>query len=85
MSQYVVTMRWYVESDEQLEKEMKDLNLEDKNEKILNILQHRENGTECCGICPTRSNESSVVLDWKDFYDKKPIYMSVEKTKSITD
>ena len=80
MSQYVVTMRWYVESDEQLEKEMKDLNLEDKNEKIINILQHRENGTGCCGICPTRSSESSVVLDWKDFYDKKPIYMSIEKT-----
>ena len=85
MSQYVVTMRWYVESDEQLEKEMKDLDIEDKNEKILNILQHRGNGTVCCGICPTRSSESSVVLDWKDFYDKKPIYMSVKKTKSITD
>ena len=79
MSQYVVTMRWYVESDEKMENEMKDLNIEDKNEKILDILRHRENGSICCDSCPTRNNESEVVLEWKDFYDKKPIYMSVDK------
>ena len=85
MSQYVVTMRWYIESNEQLEREIKNLDLVDKNEKILNILRHRENGTKCCEICPIRSSESSVVLDWKDFYNKKPIYMSMVKTKSTTD
>ena len=81
MSQYVVTMRWYVESNEQFEGELESLNLEDKNKKILDILRHRENGTECCGSCPLNSNESSVVLDWKNFYGKKPIYMSVDKIK----
>jgi hypothetical protein len=81
MGQYVVTMRWYVESDEQIEEELASFNLEDKNEKILDILRHRENGTECCSICPMNLNESSIVLDWKDFYGKKPIYMSVDKIK----
>ena len=79
MSQYVVTMRWYVESGKKMEEEMKDLTIEDKNEKILDILRHRENGSICCDSCPTRNNESEVVLEWKDFYDKKPIYMSVDK------
>jgi len=81
MSQFVVTMRWYVESDEQLEEELESLSLEDKNEKILDILRHRENGTECCGSCPINSNESAVILDWKEFYGKKPIYMSIDKIK----
>jgi len=81
MSRYVVTMRWYVESDEQLEKEMKDLSIDDKNEKILDILRHRTNGSASCSSCPTRNNESEVILDWKDFYDKKPIYMSVENVE----
>ena len=85
MSQYIITMRWYVESDEQMEEELKNISLEDRNEKILNLLRHRENGTECCSTCPTRSNESAVVLDWKNFYQKKTIYMSVKKTKSNTE
>ena len=79
MSQYVVTMRWYVESGKKMEEEMKDLTIEDKNEKILDILRHRENGSICCDSCPTHNSESEVVLEWKDFYDKKPIYMSVDK------
>ena len=45
MSQYVVTMRWYVESDDLFEKEIEKLNIEEKKEKIINILKHRENGT----------------------------------------
>ena len=85
MSQYVVTMRWFVESDESLEDEMKNLNIEAKNEKVLDILRHRTNGSESCGSCPTRNNESATILNWKDFYDKKPIYMNIEKTKSTTD
>ena len=78
MGRYVVTMRWYVESDEQLENEIKGLGVEEKNEKILDIIRHRKNGSSCCETCPTRNNESHIVLDWKDFYDKKPIYMSVD-------
>ena len=85
MSQYVVTMRWFVESDESLENEMKNLSIKDKNEKVLDILRHRTNGSESCGSCPTRNNESATILNWKDFYDKKPIYMNIEKTKSTTD
>ena len=79
MSQYVVTMRWYVESDDLFEKETEELNTKEKNKKIINILKHRENGTKCCQNCPTHKSESSVVLDWKDFYEKKPIYMSIDK------
>ena len=81
MSRYVVTMRWYIESDEQMEDEIKNLSLKDKNEKILNILRRRTNGSECCSSCPTQNNESEVILDWKDFYDKKPIYMSIKNIK----
>ena len=34
MSQYVVTMRWYVESDDLFEKKTEELNTEEKNKKI---------------------------------------------------
>ena len=71
-------MRWYIESDNAIDKELKEISKDEKNEKILEILRHRSNGSKCCESCPTRNNESHVVLDWKDFYDKKPIYMSVE-------
>ena len=81
MSQYVVTMRWYVESDEKMEGEIKDLNIEDKNKKIVEILHHKSNGEKCSDICPTKNCESYVVLDWKDFYDKKPIYMHSKNIK----
>ena len=84
MSQYIVTMRWYVESDDLFEKESMVLSKKDKKKKIIDILKHRENGTECCSNCPTHKNESSVVLDWKDFYEKKPIYMSVNKVRTAS-
>ena len=44
MSKYVVTMRWYVETDDDIEKSFKKLSKTKKDEKILNILRHKKNG-----------------------------------------
>lgn len=81
MSKYVVTMRWYVETDDDIEKSFKKLSKTKKDEKILNILRHNKNGKKSCDKCPSRHNEAHTVLEWKDFYDKKPIYISIKDIK----
>ncbi|MAJ44964.1 MAG: hypothetical protein CMF96_09520 [Candidatus Marinimicrobia bacterium] len=74
-------MRWYVESDSAMEKELNELSNEEKNKKIVEILRHKTNGNKTCEGCPTRNNESHVVLEWKKFYEKKPTYMSIKNVK----
>ena len=79
MSQYVVTLRWYVETDEAFEAESAGLSLEEKENKILDLLRHRSDGSPSCGTCPTRNNENFVVLDWHKYFKKKEIYISTDK------
>ena len=79
MSQYVVTLRWYVETDEAFEAEAAGLSLEEKENKILKMVQHRSDGSASCDTCPSRNNETFVVLDWYDYFKKKKIYISTDK------
>ena len=73
-NQYLITMRWYVETDEELQPGGKE-----SDEKILNIVRHRTNGTPSCKSCPTRSFENYAILKHHDFMGDKPIYMSTEQ------
>ena len=81
MSQYLVTMRWYVETDEAFEAETAGLTLEEKENKILDLVRHRSDGSPSCKTCPTQFNENFVVLDWHDYFEKKNIYISTKKIK----
>tara|TARA_B100001029_G_C15057357_1_gene455470 strand:- start:587 stop:814 length:228 start_codon:yes stop_codon:yes gene_type:complete len=74
-------MRWYVESDNNFEKELTKLSIDEKNKKIAELVRHKSNGEKCSDLCATKNCESYIVLDWKDFYGKKPIYMSVDNIK----
>jgi len=76
MNRYLITMRWYVETDEELVPGAKET-----DEKLLDVLRHRENGTPRCNICPTRKNEGYAILKYHDFMGKKPVYISTEKIK----
>ena len=74
--QYMVTMRWYVETDEELV-----AGAAETDEKLLEIVRHRKDGSKSCSTCPTRNNEGFAVLDYHYFMgDKKP-YMSTEMIK----
>ncbi len=81
MSKYVVTMRWYVETNDNFEKELTEISIEEKKKRIVELIRYKSNGEKCSDICATRNCESFVVLDWKDFYDKKPIYISTKDIK----
>ena len=72
---YLVTMRWYVETDEELV-----AGAAETDEKLLEIVRHREDGSKSCSTCPTRNHEGYGILDYHYFMgDKKPVYMSTEQ------
>ncbi|MFQ6673312.1 MAG: hypothetical protein ACE5GH_00845 [Fidelibacterota bacterium] len=73
MYKYLVTLRWYIESDEELVEGSVET-----DEKILNILRHRTNGTSSCSTCPTRNPQGYAILRHHDFMGDKPVYMSTE-------
>ena len=52
---YLVTTRWYVETNEELV-----AGAAETDEKILDLVQHRTNGKPSCKTCPTRSYEAMV-------------------------
>lgn len=68
MKKYLITLRWYVESDEEL-----------TDDKVLKLLQHKNDGRESCSACPTRSAHGYAVLDHESFMAKKPTYISTDK------
>jgi hypothetical protein len=67
---YLITLRWFVESEEEVD-----------DEKVLEILQHRKNGTPSCSTCPTRNAHGYAVLDHQDFMVNKPVYISTQELK----
>ena len=72
---YLVTMRWYVETDEELV-----AGATETDEKLLEIVRHRKDGSKSCSTCPTRNHEGYGILDYHYFMgDKKPVYMSTEQ------
>jgi hypothetical protein len=74
---YMITMRWYVETDEDMM-----AGAQETDQKLLELLRHKEDGSTCCSSCPTRNNEGYVILNYNYFMgDKKPVYMSVDKVK----
>ncbi len=73
---YLVTMRWYVETDEELVPGAKETDA-----KILHILRHKADGRPACEACPTRHQEGHGILDYHDFMGNKPVYMTVDKIK----
>ena len=68
---YMVTMRWYVETDEELVP-----GAAETDNKILEILRHRKDGSKSCSTCPTRNNEGYSILDYHYFMGNKDPYMS---------
>ena len=74
---YLVTMRWYVETDEELV-----AGATETDEKLLDLVRHRSNGEPCASDCPTRNNEGYGILDYHYFMgDNKDTYMSTDKIK----
>ncbi len=74
---YLVTMRWYIETDEELV-----AGAAETDEKLLEIVRHRKDGTRSCSTCPTRNLEGYGILDYHYFMgEKKPVYMSTELIK----
>ena len=73
---YMVTMRWYVETDEELVS-----GSHESDQKLLDLVRHQSIGKPCLPDCPTRNNEGYAVLDYHYFMgDKKP-YMSTDMIK----
>ena len=78
---YLVTMRWYVETNEELV-----AGAAETDEKILDLVQHRTNGKPVCKTCPTRHFEGYGILDYHYFTgDKKEVYMSTDKLKELSE
>ena len=73
-NRYLVTLRWYVETDEELV-----AGSQESDDKILDILRHRVDGTRSCDRCPTRHQEGYAILNHHDFMGDKPVYMSTER------
>jgi len=74
---YLVTMRWYVETDEALV-----AGAAETDKKLLDIVRHRKDGSNSCSTCPTRNQEGYGILDYHHFMgDKKPVYISTEQIK----
>jgi len=72
---YLVTMRWYIEMDEEL------VAGKNKADEILDVIRRKEGGQPACATCPTRHPEGIGILDYHHFMGKKPIYMSVDRIK----
>ena len=73
---YLVTLRWYVETDEELV-----AGAAETDDKILDIVRHRSNGTTSCSTCPTRNQQRYAILPHHDFMGNKPVYMTTEEIK----
>ena len=73
---YMITMRWYVETDEELVS-----GSQESDQKLLDLVRHRSNGKPCLPDCPTRNNEGYAVLDYHYFMGDKDPYMSTEMIK----
>ena len=74
---YLVTMRWYVETDEDLV-----AGSAEADEKLLNIVRHRSNGEPCLDDCPTKNQEGYGILDYHHFMgDNKTVYLTSEQIK----
>ena len=73
---YMVTMRWYIETDEELVP-----GAAEKDNKLLEILRHRKDGSKSCSTCPPRNNEGYSILDYHNFMGNKDPYMSTELIK----
>ncbi len=80
LNKYLITLRWYVETDEELVSGAKE-----SDDKLLDILRHRTDGKESCKSCPTRNQEGYAILDYHYFMGDKPTYMSVDKIAEKTD
>jgi len=74
MHRYLVTLRWFIETDEEL-----IAGSPEADEKILEILRHRNNGSSSCSTCPTRNQQGHAILPHHDFMGSKSVYMSTEK------
>ena len=68
MKKYLITLRWFVESDKEI-----------KDEDVLKLLQHKNDGRESCASCPTRYTHGFAVLDHESFMSRKPTYISTEQ------
>ena len=69
---YLITMKWFVETDEELV-----AGATETDEKLLNLVRHRSNGEPCLQDCPTRNSEGYGILDHHYFMgDNKTVYMS---------
>lgn len=68
MKKYLITLRWFVESNEDV-----------TDDKVLEILQHKIDGRPACSSCPTRNAHGYAVLDHQDFMPRKPVYISSEE------
>lgn len=78
---YLVTMRWYVETNEELV-----AGAADTDKKILDLVQHRTNGKPVCETCPTKNFEGYGILDYHYFMgDNKKVYMSTDKLKELSE
>ena len=73
---YLATLRWYVETDEVLV-----AGGDETDNKILDIVRHRTNGTTSCSTCPTRNQQGYAILPHHDFMGEKPVYMTAQQIK----
>ena len=73
---YMVTMRWYIETDEELVP-----GAAETDNKLLEILRHRKDGSKSCSTCPTRNNEGYSILDYHYFMGNKDPYISTDLIK----
>ena len=74
---YLVTTRWYVETDEELV-----AGATETDEKLLDLVRRQSNGKPCLADCPTKNIEGYGILDYHYFMgDNKTVYMSTDKIK----
>ena len=72
---YLVTMRWYVETDEKLV-----AGASETDKKLLDLVQRKADGRPSCKSCPTRNYEGYGILDYHHFMGaNKAGYMSSDK------
>ena len=69
---YLVTMRWYVETDEKLV-----AGASETDKKLLSLVQRKNDGRPVSKCCPTRHYEGYGILDYHHFMgDNKKLYKS---------
>ncbi len=72
---YLVTMRWYVETDEKLV-----AGASETDKKLLDLVQRKADGRPSCKSWPTRNYEGYGILDYHHFMgENKEVYMSSDK------